>query len=121
MSEHQEQCALFEWAAIKSRNVAELEYLFAVPNGGFRHKATAARLKKEGLKRGVPDVALPVPRGGYHGLFGEMKFGRNKPTKDQDRWLGFLMEQGYCCLIWYTWAEAARDIMRYLRGHFERR
>ena len=116
VSEHKHQCALFEWAQIKSMQIPELEYLFAVPNGGFRHKATAGRLKAEGLKPGVPDVVWPVPRAGWHGLFIEMKFGRNKPTKNQTRWIEFLGEQGYYTVVCYTWTEAKDTIMRYWNG-----
>ena len=67
-SESQEQQALFEWAELSKRCFPELELLFHVPNGGARSKATAGRLKAEGVKPGVPDLCLPVPRGAYHGL-----------------------------------------------------
>ena len=115
MSEHQEQAALFEWAAIKSRQIPELAYLYAVPNGGFRHKATAAKLKAEGVKRGVPDVALPVARGPYHGCWIEMKYGKNKPTSSQERWMEFLRGQGHYVTVCYSWEEASRELMDYLR------
>jgi len=49
----------------------------------------------EGVKRGVPDVFLPVARGGYHGLWIEMKYGKNKTTSNQKWWLNELKDQGY--------------------------
>ena len=30
--------------------------LFAVPNGGFRHRVEAARLKAQGVTAGIPDL-----------------------------------------------------------------
>jgi hypothetical protein len=116
VSEYEEQCALFQWAAIKSRQIPELAYLFAIPNGGFRHKATAGRLKAQGLKAGVPDTFWPVPRGSYCGLWIEMKHGRNKPTREQIRWLRFLESQGYMVAVCYTWTEAS-DIVELYWNH----
>ena len=54
--EHVEQAALFRWAEFARARLPELTLLHAIPNGGHRHKATAARLKAEGVKRGVPDL-----------------------------------------------------------------
>ena len=53
----------------------------------IRDIRTAANLKKEGVKRGVPDICLPVSRGKYHGLYIEMKAGKNKPSKEQKEWI----------------------------------
>ena len=66
--EAEHQAALFRWASLVSLRLPELRLLFAVPNGGHRHRAVAARLKDEGVKAGVPDLFLPVPRGAFHGL-----------------------------------------------------
>ena len=74
-----EQATLMDWAALMAGRWPELQLLFHVPNGGARGKAEAARMKRQGVKAGVPDLMLPVARGGYHGLFLEMKaaLGRN--------------------------------------------
>jgi hypothetical protein len=93
-SEHAEQAALFRWAEFARSRLPELALLHAIPNGGHRHKATAARLKAEGVKRGVPDVCLPVPRGGAHGLYIELKTERGKPTPEQLGWIRALRGRG---------------------------
>ena len=111
-SGHQE--ALFEWAKYQLWHMPELEYMFHVPNGGKREKATAVALKRQGVKAGVPDIVLPVPRDGYHGLCIELKAGKNKPTQNQKRWLKFLQEQGYYTAVCYGWQEAAKIIETYL-------
>lgn len=116
MSEHTEQAALFEWAAWNQGKDAALNMLYAVPNGGKRDPVTAARLKAEGVKAGVPDIVLPVARMGYHGLYLEMKFGKNKTTVEQDVWLTALKAEGYAVDVSYGWQEAAHKIARYL-GH----
>lgn len=115
-SEGQEQAALFEWARFNARMMPELELLFHVPNGGMRDKITAARLKAEGVKSGVPDVCLPVARSCWHGLWIELKVGDNKPSDNQKLWIGKLSEQGYRTVVCYGWVQAAAVITDYLKG-----
>lgn len=114
MSEHDEQVALFSWAQWQTPAVPELALLFAIPNGGHRNKVTAAKMKAEGVKAGVLDVMLPVARNGRHGLFVEMKYGRNKTTDEQRQWIDRLEAQGYQTAVCYSFEEAQGEIMRYL-------
>lgn len=116
MSEHDEQCALFAFAAWAAGRVPELSLLHAIPNGGARHPAVAAKLKAEGVKAGIPDVFLPVARGGRNGLYVELKYGKNKTSAEQDRWIDALREQGYAVAVCYGWQEAARKLLGYLRA-----
>lgn len=111
-SGHQE--ALFSWAGYNMQRMPELEYLHHVPNGGKRDKATAIALKRQGVKAGVPDVVLPVPRGEYNGLYIELKAGSNTTTANQKSWLKFLRQQGHYTAICYSWQLAAELIERYL-------
>lgn len=114
MSEHTEQVSLFNWAKVHETRHPELGLLHAIPNGGDRHPAVAAKLKAEGVKSGVPDMFLPVPTPFFHGLYIEMKFGRNKLSPAQKEWRGYLLEQGYNHHVCYTWICAARVICVYL-------
>lgn len=111
-SGHQE--ALFEWAGHNTGRMPELEYLYHTPNGGKRDHATAMALKRQGVKAGVPDLCLPVPRDGCHGLYIELKAGKNRPTAKQKEWLEFLRRQGYRAEVCRHWEEAARLIETYL-------
>lgn len=115
-SEHDEQKAVFEIAALHETKWPELQLLHAVPNGGHRHKATAVRLKAEGVRAGVPDIDLPVKRGKYTGLHIEMKVWPNKATPEQKAWLKALRGQGRYCTVCYGANEAWAIIMRYLTG-----
>lgn len=114
MSEHQEQKWLFEWAWKLERLHPQLGLMFAVPNGGLRNKLVAKKLKAEGVKSGVPDIFLAVPKDSYHGLFIEMKFGKNKATENQTKWLNNLWAQGYETAICYSWGDAKDIICKYL-------
>lgn len=119
--ESDHQIALFEWAAMVP--LPELRLLYANANGGARHKATAGRLKAEGVKPGVPDLCLPVARHGYHGLYIELKRPKEGPgtragktSDDQDAWIAALTAEGYRAVVCYGWVEASEEIMRYLGG-----
>ena len=112
-SEHNEQVALFQWAALHAGRYPELGLLFAVPNGGKRDKLVAMQLQREGVKPGVPDLCLPVPSAGWHGLFIELKWGRNTTTDKQNEWLERLREQGYLAVVCYGWCEAVEVIREY--------
>lgn len=117
VSESVEQICLFRWASFASGTMPELDLMFHVPNGGFRNITTAKRLKAEGVKAGVPDICLPVPRGKYHGLFVELKIKGNKTTKNQDNWIKALQQQGYFVAVCYGWEQAKEVIEKYLIGN----
>lgn len=86
-----------------------------IPNEGKRSLSYAARMKKMGLRSGFPDLLVPLARGGYHGLFIEMKYGKNKTTKEQKEWLERLSAEGYACTVCYNAAEAIKTIESYNR------
>lgn len=114
MSEHDTQSAFFAMLKAHENEHPCLGLAFAIPNGGKRDPVTAARLKREGVKAGVPDVFLPVPSGEYAGLWIEFKFGRNKPEPEQLAWMGQLERQGYETAICYSWQDAFDKVMAYL-------
>ncbi|WP_342343333.1 VRR-NUC domain-containing protein [Ruminiclostridium herbifermentans] len=115
-SESVEQIYLFRWATLSSRTMPELELMYHIPNGGKRNITTAKRLKAEGVKAGVPDICLPVPKGVYHGLYIELKAGKNKTTQNQDEWLEALDNNGYFTAVCYGWEEASKVITNYLKN-----
>jgi hypothetical protein len=113
-TEADEQKALMQWAKWQEGRYSELKLLYHCPNGGTRNKLEAANLKRQGVKAGVPDLFLPVPRGNSHGLFLEMKVGRNKCTDNQKKWIRNLLEQGYEVKVCYSCEEAIQVIKKYL-------
>jgi hypothetical protein len=57
--------------------------LFSVPNGGNRDKREAARLKRQGVKSGVSDVILLIPKNGFASLCIEFKTEKGKQSYEQ--------------------------------------
>ena len=113
--EADQQRKLFQWTTFIRTEYPEVDQMFHIPNGGSRNKLEAANLKRQGVKAGVPDLFLPVSRGGYHGLFIELKHGKNKPTEKQTEWLKSLNEQGYAVAVCYGCEEASEKILKYLK------
>lgn len=115
--ESAEQQTLFEWAKRAEGRWPELKLLYHIPNEGKRSARTGARLKAEGLKSGVPDVCLPVPRGEHHGLYIELKRRKNsRVTQEQMDWIADIVEQGYVAAVCRGCDEAIALIESYLRG-----
>ena len=111
MSEHQTQAAFIHRLALAG--IEGIESSFAVPNGGARHKAVAAKLKAEGVKPGVPDWVWPEPRGGFIGLAIEFKHGDGNPTKEQRERIDRLQDRGWCVVVCWSWAAAFRTVKGY--------
>lgn len=108
-SEMEEQKAVVEYCDLLHIPIVH------IPNEGKRSVSYAAILKSMGLRSGFPDLFVPRARGGYHGLFIEMKYGKNKTTKEQKEWLERLAAEGYACAVCYGAAEAIKIIESYNR------
>ncbi len=115
--EDREQIALMKWATTYSPHKAILrKYLFHIPNGGYRNKREAAKLKDMGVMPGVADLCLAYPCGVYHSLWIELK--RRKPKgivrPNQKEFLKNMRAAGSCTVISYGWDEGAAAIEWYL-------
>jgi len=114
-TESQEQAALFVWVKYNISRYPELVLLYHVANERQCSISTGAKLKRLGVKPGVPDLVLPVARGLYHGLYIEMKAIGKTPSDNQKAWLSWLNEQGYYAVVCEGWYAAAETITKYLK------
>ncbi len=112
--EDNEQILLFDWAALNVGRYPELEWMYHIPNGGKRNAREAARFKRMGVKPGVSDVHLPIPKSGYHGLWIEMKSENGKVSPAQSRFLMAMRKYGHKTAVCYGWKEAVAVIEEYL-------
>lgn len=90
--------------------------IFAVPNGGKRNLFEALRLKKQGVLAGVPDLFIPEPTKEYHGLFIELKVGKNKLTLAQSEFIGWVHCRGYRTEVVRTFEQFQFVIGNYFNG-----
>jgi hypothetical protein len=117
--EHAHQVAIFAWAS-QSEHRDLLRWMHAIPNGGDRDRVVAGQLKAEGVKSGVWDIFLPLPRGNYHGLYIELKRpGREKEPNGglSDTQVSFgehAHYHGYATKLCHGWRPAVAAIVGYL-------
>lgn len=157
-TEHAHQRAFFQWVNFAARygfatakmlcqgqitpklamasedpGLPELALMHAIPNGGYRRGSEASKLKAEGVKAGVLDTFLPVPKpfkfpdpdtgqdgfGMYAGLYVEFKEPKRRNHEEggmsdaQVEFADAVRHQGYCARVSYTWYEAANVVMLY--------
>lgn len=122
--EHDLQCACVKWFAYAHPELRGL--LFSVPNGGARSKATAGRLKAEGVVAGVADLILLVARvepckhdigwsNMFHGLCIEMKTKRGYQSPEQKAWQSLVEQYGYKYAVCRSLDEFINTIENYLK------
>lgn len=115
-TEEEAQAAVFTWAEYAIAAYPCLKLMYHVPNEGKRSKAYGARLKRTGLKKGVADICLPAARGGYHGLYIELKAAGGKPTLEQTEFLRSVNAEGFLGVLCHGSHEAIALIERYVKG-----
>jgi hypothetical protein len=120
-SEYEDQAAVFQWAAINEHRWPCLKLLYGSLMGIHVPIKLLNKAKKAGMKKGKPDISLPVPMGGYCGLWIELKrLGGKNPTKEQVKnltLLGLVGNAAYAC----HGSDAAIEVLEsYLAGRIRR-
>ena len=111
LSEHEIQVACINWFRCQYPKYL----IYAIPNGGQRNKIVATKLKAEGVLAGVPDLHIPVAKQGFHGLYIEMKAGKNKPTDNQITVMDKLRDEGYKCDVCWSLDQFITSVNNYLK------
>jgi hypothetical protein len=100
MNEAELQASVFAEIDLRANQDPCWRYIFHCPNGGHRDVRVAAKLKAQGVRRGIPDVLWPIPRGKFVGMAIELKANGNKTTNEQSEWLEWLTANGwFACVI----------------------
>lgn len=104
-TEHEEQRELVSWFRKTFNSVR----IFAIPNGGARGLATAARLKAEGASAGVPDLFVAA-----WCLWIEMKRERGGViSPEQQDWLAYLSGVGHTTIVAKGCEDAKKQIVTF--------
>ena len=105
-----------------NRGVSALKWMHAIPNGGIRgddkrsRMIRGAQLKAEGVRSGVADIFLPVPRGQWHGLYIELKrIGKNARSENQIAFQNHCHDNNYGHVFCEGWEAAINIIEEYLK------
>ena len=113
LSEHQIQSSFFAMVnALLPRSQAQL--IYANPNGGARHPVVGAKLKAEGVRKGIPDVNIDIPRGTCPGMRIEFKSLKGRVKPHQAEMHDLLRGQGYLVEIHRDAQTAFQSLQKYL-------
>lgn len=108
-TEEYEQIRLATW--LTNRGIK----FYAIPNGGKRSLQEGLKFKRSGVQPGVPDIAIPLPSGSYHGLYIELKrIEGGKLSDSQQEWITFLNDKGYYAQVAYGFDQAKEIVIYYL-------
>lgn len=113
------QIACMDWMRWLHPNVNA----FHVPNGGSRSKilirgklvcVEGEKFKRMGVKPGVSDVLILVPRGKYHGAILELKTEDGKLSPEQESFLRQCAKDGYYAAALFSFNEFTETVTWYL-------
>ena len=105
-TEHEEQRDFVQWFRQQHSKVK----IFAIPNGGARSSSQGAKLKAEGVSRGVPDLCIPE----WH-LWVEMKREKGGVvSSEQQEWIDYLSAIGYVCAVCNGFEDAKKMVTEFI-------
>ena len=110
--EHTLQTRVVRWFRLQYPSM--VHNLFAVPNGGYRTKTTAANMKAEGQLSGVADLILLKRKGTCGALLLEAKVKGNYQSANQKIWQERIEADGYEYRIFHTLEEFIEIVTEYL-------
>lgn len=85
--------------------------IFAIPNGGYRDKRTAEKLKAEGVVSGVPDLFIPAWR-----LWIEMKRQKGGGLSAEQKVIIPQLEADYTVIVGKGWKDAMEKVRLFRAG-----
>lgn len=115
-TEEIEQARLIKWShrvAVRTL-MPELKWLHHSPNGGKRDALAGAQMKALGVKKGWPDLILPVSRNLTNGLVIEMKSATGSTSPEQKEWLDHFKSQQWAVRVARSAQEARKELCLYL-------
>ena len=125
LTEDQIQKQIISWAKHYKHNGQKIvSYMHHSPGGGKRaskigangkrYSPEAAKFKAMGTLAGFPDLFIFIPKGGFNGLFIELKTKTGKVSENQELMIERLNEQGYRAVVCYGFDESIKTIKDYL-------
>lgn len=119
------QAAFIEWCALNEQRLPALKAAFAVANGdlrpvtynpvtGRRYSTAGQKLRRMGVRPGVPDWMCPAPSPrGWNGLAIEFKSATGSLSPAQRAYIEILRKQVWFVEVCRTVEEAIGTVERY--------
>ena len=105
------QCCVFDW--IRAMNYDD--FCWHTANERKCSIAAGIKLKRKGVLAGVSDIIVGKQCGDYGMAFIELKFGKNKTTESQNKFLQKMNLHGYFTKVCYSAEDAINTIAWYLK------
>lgn len=111
-NEQTDQINLFQWIGNYHPEIASDIYHFA--NERKCSIQYGALLKRLGVRKGVADIFLAIPKHQKSGLWIELKAGSNRPSKEQVQFLDRQVKNNYAAACCWGFYAAKAVILHYL-------
>ena len=118
MTESQIQKGFVRWFRGRYTEIEPL--FFAVSNGGIRNAWTAKIMKDEGVRAGVSDLILLIPKHGYAGLLIETKKPDGNQSESQKEFERLATKFKYLYVIVRNQEDFERLMMWYIENKGEK-
>lgn len=114
MSEESIQKSIIEWISIHPDIKKYSKYIIHIPNEGKRTPRYGKKLKDMGMRPGVSDLFIAIPRKGFNGAWVELKSKSGTLSKSQFEFLKDMEMQNYCTNSCNSFEEFTIFILWYL-------
>jgi hypothetical protein len=116
ISENSIQKAVIEWVRL---HPVLKTFVIHIPNEGKRTSRYGKSLKDMGMRAGVADLFIAMPRHGYGGGWIELKSKGGILSKAQKEFLEDMTKQCYFTKVCYSIDETIKTIQGYCFGDWE--
>lgn len=125
-TEHQIQSEFFYFLKLNEHRDKRLQWIHAIPNGGKRSIGVAVKMKREGVKRGVADVFVPIPtftqaKNDFNfvaGFYIEFKTQKGVRSPEQKAFEQHCIENRYKYEVHRSASDAMMSLGKYLSARF---
>lgn len=105
---------LIEWIKLHPQLRAFSKFIMHFPNEGQRTHSFGNLMKSFGMRAGVSDLFIALPRGQYHGAWIELKSRKGRLSELQIEFLNDMDSQNYYATVCYSLEEAMMVITNYI-------
>jgi hypothetical protein len=111
-TESNEQIAAMDWLRAQHPNIAE--HTLHIGNERKASYYAGYIMKRMGVLKGASDLFMAWPKGGYHGLFIEVKSKIGRPSPEQKAFIQRMRDAGYKAEFCYGAEEVISTMKDYI-------
>jgi hypothetical protein len=119
MTEHQIQEAIFSWFEVAVNKYPDLDLAYSTASGVRMPIGLLMKCKRLGIvKKGLPDIVIPIPKGPYHSMYIELKITKSSPSRtsaEQINYVDRLNSLGHYAIVLKGFNNTVNEIEKYLR------